>query len=111
MRAQLATTAIFLAFYLLNASMAVRALEVPIGFGVWPQAWNLIAWSGPLGVLAMLLFTMNIIMTIRQQPAALMQPAVSAQALQPLSTARQRSSRSSASPSPMRGSFSRMTGW
>ena len=79
------------AFYLLNASMAVRALEVPIGFGVWPQAWNLIAWSGPLGVLAMLLFTMNIIMTIRQQPAALMQPAVSAQALQPLSTARQRS--------------------
>ena len=72
------------AFYLLNASMAVRALEVPIGFGVWSQAWNLIAWSGPLGVLAMLLFTANIIMTIRQQPAALVQPTVPAQALQPL---------------------------
>ena len=78
------------AFYLLNASMLVRALEVPIGFGVWAQAWNFIAWSGPLGVTAMLLFALNIIMTIRQQPAALRQPAVKAQALQPLSTVEQR---------------------
>lgn len=62
------------AFYLLNASMAVRALEVPIGFGLWPHAWNLIAWSGPLGVMAMLLFTMNILLTIRQQPSPLLQP-------------------------------------
>jgi uncharacterized protein involved in response to NO len=77
------------AFYLLNASMAVRALEVPIGFGFWPQAWNLIAWSGPLGVLAMMLFTMNIIMTMRQRPPALIQPSVSAQTLRPLSTAEQ----------------------
>ena len=50
--------------------MLVRALEVPIGFGAWPDAWNLIAWSGPLGVLAMLLFAMNIMMTVRQQPSA-----------------------------------------
>jgi hypothetical protein len=70
------------AFYLLNASMLVRALEVPIGFGVWPGAWNLIAWSGPLGVLAMLLFAMNIMMTVRQQPSRLVQPAVPAQSLQ-----------------------------
>ena len=71
------------AFYLLNASMAFRALEVPIGLGFWPQTWNLIAWSGPLGVLAMVLFTINILMTVRQRPAALIQPQVSAQALQP----------------------------
>jgi hypothetical protein len=72
------------AFYLLNASMLVRALEVPIGFGVWAGAWNLIAWSGPMGVLAMLLFAMNILMTVRQGPAAQVQAAVSAQSLQPL---------------------------
>ncbi len=69
------------AFYLLNASMAVRALEVPIGLGFWAHAWNLIAWSGPLGVLAMVLFAINILMTVRQRPAALVQPQVSAQAV------------------------------
>ena len=37
------------AFYLLNASMVLRALEVPIGLGVWPEAWAYIAWAGPLG--------------------------------------------------------------
>ena len=58
------------AFYLLNVSMLIRALEVPIGFGVWTDAWNLIAWSGPFGVLAMILFTVNILMTVRQQPSA-----------------------------------------
>lgn len=57
------------AFYLLNASMLVRALEVPIGFGVWSEAWNVIAWSGPLGVMAMLLFTMNIALTVWQRPS------------------------------------------
>lgn len=72
------------AFYLLNASMAIRALEVPIGSGIWPHAWNYIAWSGPLGVLAMLLFTVNIFMTIRQQPSSVLQPAVTPRALQPL---------------------------
>jgi uncharacterized protein involved in response to NO len=72
------------AFYLLNTSMLIRALEVPIGFGVWSEAWNVIAWSGPLGVLAMMLFTINIMMTVRQRPSPLIQPAVPAQALQPL---------------------------
>lgn len=55
------------AFYLLNASMTVRALEVPIAIGYWHEAWNLIAWSGPLGVLAMVLFTVNIFSTIKQR--------------------------------------------
>ena len=72
------------AFYLLNASMLVRALEVPIGFGVWVGAWNLIAWSGPLGVFAMLLFATNIMMTVRQRPAALIQPAVPPQSFHPI---------------------------
>ena len=72
------------AFYLLNASMAIRALEVPLGFGVWTEAWNLIAWSGPFGVLAMLTFAVNILMTVRQQPSPVLQPSIPAQALQPL---------------------------
>ena len=76
------------AFYLLNASMAVRALEVPIGLGFWVQSWNFIAWSGPLGVLAMALFTINIIMTVRQRRSPLLHPAVPAQALQPIVTGR-----------------------
>jgi hypothetical protein len=71
------------AFYLLNMSMLIRALEVPIGFGAWSQAWNVIAWSGPLGVLAMILFTVNIMMTVRQRSVPV-PPAVPAQSLQPL---------------------------
>lgn len=71
------------AFYLLNASMLIRALEVPVALGVWTGAWNLIAWSGPFAVLAMILFTLNILMTVRQQPAPVLQPPISAQALQP----------------------------
>ena len=72
------------AFYLLNGSMLIRALEVPIGLGVWTGAWNLIAWSGPPAVLAMLLFTTNILMTVRAQPSPVLQPSIPAHALQPL---------------------------
>ncbi|MEO5741113.1 MAG: NnrS family protein [Vicinamibacterales bacterium] len=71
-------------FYLLNASMAVRALQVPIASGIWTQAWNHIAWSGPLGVMAILSFTVNIFMTIRQQPSPVLQPELRARVLQPL---------------------------
>jgi hypothetical protein len=74
------------AFYLLNASLLVRALELPIGFGFWVGAWSSIAWSGPLGVAAMALFTLNIIMTVRQQPSVVAQPVIPAAALQPRST-------------------------
>ncbi len=70
-------------FYLLNASMLIRALEVPIGLGVWAQTWNYIAWSGPLGVLAMGCFTVNIVMTIRQPRSELTVPVMPAQALGP----------------------------
>ena len=72
------------AFYLINASMVVRSLEVPIGLGYWPQAWNLIAWSGPLGVLAMLLFTVNILFTVRQKRPAMIPSAIPVQPLQTL---------------------------
>lgn len=76
------------AFYLLNASMAIRALEVPIGLGFWVQTWNAIAWSGPFAVAAMALFTINIVMTVRQRKSAPLQGAVPVQALQPTATAR-----------------------
>jgi len=72
------------AFYLLNGSMAIRALEVPIGLGAWTEAWNLIAWSGPFGVAAMLLFAVNILMTVRLQPSPVMQSPIPARALRPL---------------------------
>jgi hypothetical protein len=71
------------AFYLLNASLLVRALEVPIGFGLWVGAWPYIAFSGPLGVAAMVLFALNVVMTVRQQPSAAVQPMITARALQP----------------------------
>jgi hypothetical protein len=71
------------AFYLLNASILVRALELPIGFGFWVSAWPYIALSGPLGVAAMMLFAMNIIMTVRQQASRIVQPAIPVEALQP----------------------------
>jgi hypothetical protein len=71
------------AFYLLNASILVRALELPIGFGFWLSAWPYIALSGPLGVAAMMLFTVNIMMTVRQQPSRIVQPAIPVEALQP----------------------------
>lgn len=64
------------AFYLLNGSMAFRALEVPVGLGLWPQSWNYIALSGPLGVGAMLVFAINIMMTVRHRQPALLQPSV-----------------------------------
>ncbi len=76
------------AFYLLNASMAFRALEVPIGLGVWVEAWAYIAWAGPLAVLAMVLFTMNIVMTVRQQSSPLLHPAIPARAFQSLAVRR-----------------------
>jgi hypothetical protein len=72
------------AFYLLNASILVRALELPIGFGFWVDAWSYIALAGPLGVTAMVLFAINIVMTVRQQPSHIAQPVIPAQALQPM---------------------------
>jgi len=67
------------AFVALNASLLIRMLEVPIGLGLWPQAWSYIAFSGPLGVVALILFTTNIIKTVRgrraSSPSELRRPA------------------------------------
>lgn len=71
------------AFYCLNASMALRALELPIAFGVWVAAWPYIAFAGPLGVAAMALFAANILMTVRSERVA-MQGPVPARMLTPL---------------------------
>ncbi len=72
------------AFYLLNASMLFRALEVPIAFGVLVNAWSWIAWSGPPGVLAIALFALNIFMTVRQQHRADVLPGIPVRAIEPL---------------------------
>jgi uncharacterized protein involved in response to NO len=72
------------AFYLLNASMAIRALEVPVALGLWVQAWNLIALSGPLGVGAMVLFATNILMTVRRQRSPFVQEPVRGQTMRRL---------------------------
>jgi hypothetical protein len=72
------------AFYLLNASIIVRALELPIGLGFWVGAWSYIAFAGPLGVAAMVLFAMNIIMTVRRQPSRVSQSIIPAEAPQPM---------------------------
>jgi hypothetical protein len=71
------------AFVLLNASMLFRALELPIAFGLWVGAWSYIAWSGPLGVAAMVLFASNIVMTVRQ-PSRALQPGIPAHMLEPM---------------------------
>ena len=71
------------AFYLLNASMLFRAIELPIAFGYAVDAWPYIALAGPLGVAAMVLFSANIVMTVRAKPAAAVQGIVPAHALRP----------------------------
>jgi len=72
------------AFILLNVSLLFRALELPIAFGYWLGAWSYIAWSGPLAVATMVLFTVNIVMTVRTQPSLVLQPGIPAQALEPI---------------------------
>lgn len=71
------------AFYCLNASMAVRALELPIAFGSWVSAWPFIALAGPLGVAALALFAANILMTVRSERVE-MQGVIPAHTLTPL---------------------------
>ena len=56
------------AFWCLNGSMALRALEIPVGLGFWPSAWSTIAYSGPFGVVAIGLFAVNIMMTVKTRP-------------------------------------------
>jgi hypothetical protein len=57
------------AFYLLNGSVALRALEVMVVAGVAPAAWPFIALAGPPAVAAVLLFSLNVVLTIYGRPA------------------------------------------
>lgn len=57
------------AFYCINASMALRSLELPIAFGSWVSAWPYIALAGPFGVAAIASFAANILMTVRSERA------------------------------------------
>jgi hypothetical protein len=52
-------------FALLNLSVAVRGLEVVVVTGLWPEAWSLIALSGPPAVAAVVFFAANVAMTLR----------------------------------------------
>ena len=72
-----------IAFYCLNASMALRALELPIAFGSWVSAWPFIALAGPFGVAAMGMFATNIMMTVRSERVE-MQGVMPAHTLTPL---------------------------
>jgi hypothetical protein len=57
-------------FHLLNASLAVRALEAVVSMGFIPSAWPVIAAAGPLAVAAVVLFACNVVFTIYGRPAA-----------------------------------------
>jgi uncharacterized protein involved in response to NO len=57
------------AFYLLNVSLVLRALEVVVSAGFVPAAWPLIAAAGPPAVAAVVLFACNVVFTISGRPA------------------------------------------
>jgi hypothetical protein len=57
------------AFYLLNVSVALRALEAVVAMGFLPAAWPLIAIAGPPAVAAVALFALNVVFTIFGRPA------------------------------------------
>ncbi len=49
-----------LAWWLLNLSLAIRAVEVPLAAGYWHQLWPLLGLSGPPAGVAFALFAANI---------------------------------------------------
>jgi hypothetical protein len=57
------------AFYLINGSVVLRALEVMVAIGFVPAAWPLIALAGPPAVAAVALFALNVVFTIFGHPA------------------------------------------
>jgi hypothetical protein len=58
------------AFYLLNVSVVMRALEAFVAVGFVPAAWPLIASAGPPAVAAVVLFAFNVTFTIFGRPVA-----------------------------------------
>lgn len=53
------------AFWLLNAAVAIRGVEAALALGHWPEAWPLLALSGPPAVAALMIFAVNVLMAIR----------------------------------------------
>ncbi len=53
-----------LAWWLLNLSLGIRALEVPLAAGYWPAVWPLLGLSGPPALAAFTLFAANILAAI-----------------------------------------------
>ena len=52
-------------FWLLNATVAMRGLQVVVALGGPPALWPWVALSGALGIAAMTAFTVNLAMTLR----------------------------------------------
>lgn len=57
-------------FYLLNAAVALRGLEVLVEVAGLSEAWSYISLSGLLGVGAFAAFAVNVLMTVRAHPPA-----------------------------------------
>jgi hypothetical protein len=57
-------------FYLLNAAVVARGLEVLVEVAGMSEAWAYISISGLLGVGAFAAFAVNVLMTVRAQPPA-----------------------------------------
>jgi hypothetical protein len=55
-------------FYLLNASVVLRALEVVVAAGVMPSAWPFIATAALPALAAVVLFSLNVVLTIYGRP-------------------------------------------
>jgi hypothetical protein len=54
-------------FWLLNAAVVLRGLEGVIAAGYWPRAWPLLAAAGPPAVAAVVLFALNIALSLRRR--------------------------------------------
>jgi hypothetical protein len=57
------------AFYLLNGSIVLRGLEAFVAIGFIPAAWQFIALAGPPAVAAVVLFALNVVLTLLGRPA------------------------------------------
>lgn len=62
-------------FWLLNGTVALRALQVVVALGGPPALWPWTAVSGVLGVAAMVAFTVNLAMTLRGAVSGTAAPA------------------------------------
>ncbi|MBI4514802.1 MAG: DUF542 domain-containing protein [Deltaproteobacteria bacterium] len=55
-------------YFLLNAAVLARGLEVAVELAGWSEAWPYISISGPLAVGAFAAFSANVMLTVRSRP-------------------------------------------